>query len=146
MLKNLIFNSLLLVFLASCSLYESGGRQAIEKNENAIVVRHSAGLSPNQQHYYVCSRTKELPGFLREALEVIETPFESRGFSVLLNARANQKWIAVYQHNVELNTHDQCKIYFLRSQHLNKKRVLNAAKIGVDKITEFYRSSPTVVQ
>jgi hypothetical protein len=141
MLRILVLNSILLFFLTSCTLYESGGRQAIEKNENNLVGSYAAGLSAKHQHYYVCSHTKELPDFLLEALEVIETPHETRNFSILLNARTTPKWIAVYRHNLELNTHEQCKIYFLNNQPINKKRILIAANIGVQKISELSNSA-----
>ena len=137
MLRFLITNGILLFLLTSCTLYESGGRQAIEKNENNIVGSYSAGLSTNHQHYYVCSRTKELPDFLLEALEVMETPYEKHNFSVLLNSRVTPKWIAIYHHNSELNAHEQCKVYFLKNKSLNKKRILRAARVGVQKINEF---------
>lgn len=137
MLKNIIFNTILLFFLSSCSLYESGGRQAIEKNEGNLVGSYVAGLSANQQHYYVCSRTKKLPDFLSEALEVIETPLETQNISVLLNSRSAPNWVAIYRQNLEFNHYDQCKIYFLKTKKLSAKRILQAAQIGVKKIDEF---------
>lgn len=135
MLKHLLRASILLLFmpLLGCSLYESNQRKAIEKNENNIVGSFS-GMSENLKYYYNCVRTVEMPEFLREPLEVVETPYERLGQSVLLNVRTEPFWVAVYQHH-DSQHHDYCKVYPIRTNsNLSHSEILFAARLGHNKM------------
>ncbi len=126
------------LFLAACSLYESSGHKAIEKNQGGIVtagglVASGFGLKPYS--YYTCARSLTTPDFLKEPLEVLETPFEQENFSVLLNSQSSPGWLAVYRHQNEF--YDTCKIYFLQSSTSAEEVYLNAAHIGVTQLKKF---------
>jgi hypothetical protein len=124
-----------LLLLNGCSLYESAGRKAIEKNENGIVVLSTMGLSGDPLHYYNCEKRSTLPSFLKEPLEVIETEYESQGLSVMTTSSSASPWIAVYRHNAEQDAHTHCKVYPLRSSSLSRPAILNAARVGVAQVT-----------
>lgn len=135
----------LLFFLAACSLYESSGRQAIEKNEGGIV---TSGLILEPQGYYVCSRAYILPDFLKEPLEVLATPYEKRNYSVLLKTNSAPDWLVIYKHNTAtegknenadegaIESYDSCKIFFLKP---NPPAIdlLRSADLGAEQLMRF---------
>jgi hypothetical protein len=120
----------LLANLISCTAYQSGGRRVIAENQNGIL----NGLSTTPLSYYTCSTSIDEPDFLKEPLDVIETPFEDQNFSVLHNADHAPDWVAIHRFNETLNRHEQCKIYFLGGHLMQKHELTLAAKLGVNKI------------
>jgi hypothetical protein len=140
MLKRLLITSILFVFIVGCSLYESSNRKAIENNSSGIVVLMN-GIDKTITHYYVCSRSSTLPEFLKEPLEVIESPTASESYSVLLNESATPQWVVVYQTNVDSQTHDFCKIYMINQAPFNHSLVISAARLGVDKLGQLAKTA-----
>lgn len=145
MLKFAFCGGILLIFLTSCSLYESSGREAIEKNQNNIMppAVFANGLDKKFDHYYTCVSARDLPVFLREPLEVIETRHEIENISVMLNTGSPPDWVAVYRYNEDLMEHESCKIYFIYSppskktrvpRHYTLNQILRAANIGIHQI------------
>ena len=94
-LKSTIITSALLI--CSCSVYESGGRKAIETNENNIV--GSYGFSQSLTEYYICEQQSTEPEFLKSPLEVIDTPFDSKNITPLYNSSATPPAVIVYTVN-----------------------------------------------
>jgi hypothetical protein len=133
-----LVNIVLALLLCSCTLYQSEQRKAIEKNTDGIVV--FTGLTPEMKNYFVCTQANELPDFLKEPLEVVDTPYEADNYSTLFSAQSVPQWLGVYHHDNVKNVHDYCKIYFLKStSHLHSRALVEAAKIGVEQIEKMSR-------
>ncbi len=82
------------IFLASCSVYESGQRKAIETNEGGIVGAY--GFAQSLTEYYICEQQTSQPDFLKSPLEVIDTPFDSKNITTLYNSKSNPPSVVVY--------------------------------------------------
>ena len=75
-MKNLIY--LIFLFAAGCTVYQSGGRAAIEKNQSNLVGTYSTGYDAKLEYYYKCSTSVTTPDFLKEPLEVVESIYEQK--------------------------------------------------------------------
>lgn len=122
-----------LVFLSSCSIYESNGREIIEKNQGGIV---ASGFSFKTNVYYVCSRSYVTPEFLKAPLEVIETEYEKKNISVLYNEHSQPHSVVVYHHNVLGELYDSCKMFFLKRVS-TESQILDAAQLGIEQLKKF---------
>lgn len=144
MARNIFFTliqiSFFSLFLCACSLYESSGRQAIEKDDGGIV---TSGLSLKPSGYYACSRTYTLPSFLKEPLEVLETPFEKKNYSVLFNTTSTPNWLVIYRHHPSVTSYvesyDSCKFFFLKSEP-TETDILSVVELGVEQLMRFNKS------
>ncbi|OFZ12789.1 MAG: hypothetical protein A2Z20_07040 [Bdellovibrionales bacterium RBG_16_40_8] len=122
--------------LAACTVYKSTAREAIEKNTDGILGTMNFGLNVTSQLSYFCSRSAETPSFLKEPLEVLDTPLAQENITVLSDPYTELNWVIVYQHNSKLNCHEYCKIYFLKSPPYSHENLLSAAKEGFERLRE----------
>lgn len=138
MMRNVFLAAFFISSLGACTLYKSSGREALEKNEGGIIGVFAKGFDAENDYYYSCSSSKIVPEFLKQALVVIETPFESQNFSTLLSEqrsimRVSQSLI-VYRLDEETETYNYCRISYLRQIPMTSSQLLTAAKMGVDLI------------
>jgi hypothetical protein len=104
------------VALSACSIYESDGRKAIEKNQGNIV---GSGVSPLLGLFYICEQTTNAPTFTKDPLEVVESEYEEAHISTLLNQQSEPHWIVAYHHNEETLVHTFCKVYPGKNKSFN---------------------------
>jgi hypothetical protein len=130
---------LFVLFLAACTLYESGGREAIEKNQGNIV---TSGFSLSLNGYYRCERSLVTPDFLKEPLEVldvsdwIEKKFEKQDVSLLLQTSHTPHWLVVYTQQSLSQEYDSCKIYFLKPIR-SSTQISEGAQLAVAQMKKF---------
>lgn len=129
----LFFSPFFCTLLVSCSLYESGGREAIEKNQSGIVGGFNT-FNKKLTHYSACNSTYEEPEFLKAPLEVIETSYENEDISVFYSGISSPRWLAVYRYDSILQLHSHCKIYSLSGLSLNPTKIKQAIDIGVSNL------------
>ena len=111
--------------LIGCTLYDSDGRRAIAKNENGLL---TSGLNTQFHFYYECLKETNLPAFLKEPLEVIETPLERQNISVLTNSSTSPAWIVLYHHVRDEEVHTYCMISPMKS--LDQKQLKAVISAG----------------
>lgn len=116
--------------LASCTLYESEGREAIANNKNGILT--ILGFNPEKSLYYTCFQASSSPTELSGPLKVIETAYESQGFSSYLVESGQQNIVLVYEiikSESKAEEHNFCRIKLLKAPSLELS--LEAIDLGV---------------
>src|SRR5262245_41698230 len=108
LLPRLVFLITLLSLLQACSIYQSGGREAIEKDSGNIVTK--SGFTEAFTHYFECEGTHKRPGFLDKANQVLVTPFETADYTVLTSQTDPLKWITVFRYMEDNKAYFFCKI------------------------------------
>jgi len=117
------------VWLVGCSIYESSGHKAIAENQGGIL---TAGLNTRLQYYYECRRENDVPGFLKDPMEVIETEFESQNISILAHPTADAPWVVAYHHLPNTNLYTYCKVFSLYTKQVRTHK--DAAALGIEKL------------
>lgn len=111
-----VFAFCFLPSLLSCTLYQSEGRVALEKDKNGIIT--ASGLNLSSSIEYICYKSALAPFELNGPLHVIETSFESQGFSsYLVNEDPGSKYVLVYEalrEETEADQHRFCRAKFLQ--------------------------------
>lgn len=105
-------------FLLSCTLYTSEGREALEKNKNGIIT--ISGLNPNNTVEYTCYKSALAPYELNGPLHVLETSYESQGFSsYFVQEEGSLPYVLVYEdlgdEESQLDQYRFCRAKLLQS-------------------------------
>lgn len=126
--------------LASCSIYESGGRKAIETNEGNLVGSYS--FAQTLTEYYICEQQTVEPDFLKSPLEVIDTPFDSKNLTTLYNSHSNPPSVIVYTVSAK-DTYTFCRISSLMpsSQNLSLQKIQQIARLASVQIDKLLNST-----
>lgn len=129
---------LVLLFLslqiASCTLYQSEGRELLEKNKNGIV---SFEFNAQKTIRYSCHRSAVPPEELSGPVEVLETNYEEQGFSSYLQRKNLETYILVYESLKidKLHTeHNFCRLQLLSDP--KPELVYEAIDIGVFQLLD----------
>lgn len=131
-IRFIIFASLSLI-LINCSIYETGGRKAIEDNQGGIVVLR--GHSDDLSMYYECSITSYMPHFLKTELYVLSSKYEPFGYSVFATHLNQPQSVYVYLHNEQANTYTHCHVHNLR-KNVQPSEIL--IELGHNKVQELF--------
>lgn len=106
------------IFSMGCSLYQSSGREAIEKG--LIPIEVASGLDTHFQTFYLCKKDYSTPAYLKVPLEVLEAPHLPKEYSVLLQDHKEPYWVLVYtHHNQEHYLSCQYHLHPEHFEHLN---------------------------
>lgn len=135
--------SLIIIFviafsISGCTLYQSGGRKAIETNQGGLL---GAGINSVLNAYYNCEHTFDTPDFLKEGLEVVDTPFESQNYSILYDRHSSPPLIAVYSNDTEEKSYRFCKVYMLKSEVAVRERLTRLANFAIQLLENYPKSS-----
>jgi hypothetical protein len=117
--------------LVGCTVYQSDGREAIEKNKAQIVTLSRTDGDPEDSFHIVCSYGRSTTDDIRPPAEVVETEFESRGFSTFLRQSAKAWSVVVYRSGGSgaNDIHSQCLM--TTEQGLTRERLRSAVELGV---------------
>ena len=99
---------LFLVSVAACTVYQSDGRQAIEKNKANIV--GTFGFDIKTQTHYSCFISADTPSVLQTPNEVIENEFEKDGFSSQLHMSDEGPQLVIYKYDADRSQHHYCTL------------------------------------
>ena len=127
--------AVILLMLTSCSLYESSGRKIIETNQNDAV--GVFGFNSRHTLQYNCSASRQIPEFMHAPLEVLSTPYEAEGMTVLLDEQSQPAFLAI-EKAVQPNTYLSCKVKFIKQNfakpELSVAEISAAVRLGHDQI------------
>jgi hypothetical protein len=116
----------LFIFLlpSACTLYQSDGRQAIEKNKANIVGAY--GFDTVSKTHYECYLSAEAPSILHAQNEVLDTEFEKDGFSSL-ETHGPDRRIIVYKFEEARTHHHYCILKVLEPAAESKASAIRLA-------------------
>lgn len=126
------------VFLISaCSVYESGGRKALENNEGDIIGAYGVAGTPSD--FYFCSSEKSEPEFLKSPLEVIETTLDAENFTTLYNAESTPPSVIVYTVDSN-NKYSYCRVSHFSplTKSLSIEKILQFSNFAANRIKQIY--------
>ena len=113
LVSNLLISGLLVTGSLGCSLYQSTGREAIEKGTIPI----SSGLDASLNVLYECHKDYRTPHYLKAPFEVLEAPLIPREYSVLLQGAVEPFWVVIYTH-VNHEKYYSCQ-YHITQEHFD---------------------------
>ncbi len=122
---------ILVPLLTGCTLYQSEGREALEKNKGGII--NTSGFDIQRNMAYECATSAQVPLEMNGPTVVLETPYETQGFSSYLVQEPNVEKILVYRYSKESSLHSFCRIEPVSAlnEKLNYKTSLEAVEFGV---------------
>ena len=126
---NILFS---IFFLSACSLYQSDGRKAIEKNSAGIVTLQ--GYDSVQNIKFSCYQSGSAPYEMKGPIQVIDNEFEELGYSVYLINEALAKKLLVYQVPSDQTAHNFCNLDTF--DDLSKVKIHSAVRLGVQLLSE----------
>lgn len=116
-MRFLFFISIIYLSSVSCTVYESEGREALKENKNNIIT--VTGFNDEGSIKYTCYHSGAAPAELSGPLEVIESQYDSQGFSSYLNKSSEQVFVLVYENKEETkNMHSFCRLNLLKEADL----------------------------
>lgn len=124
---------LLSLSLLSCSPYQSDGRKALEADKNNLV----SGTSVALNLFYECLVGPEVPFFMKEPLEVIDTAYERQNYFLLYDKNSAREFPIAYVYTpiIPSSQSDEgtepktayCKMSYQDKQISNTRLVQSAA-------------------
>lgn len=121
----------LISILSGCTLYQSDGRQAIEKNKADIV--GAFGFDAVSKAHYSCFMSADLPQILQAPNHVIETEYEKQGFSSFGTFVDGSAQVVVYKLELDNERHHHCNLRLSESS-LDSQN--SAIRLAVVLLTE----------
>jgi hypothetical protein len=118
--------------LSGCTLYQSSGREAIEKDSGQIVT--SSGFSPNFKSYYNCMSSDKMPDFLKQDLEILNTKNEPEFVTVLASEKNSPSWIYVYTYKEMSGFHYSCQVYKMDHVELTTEDLVNVGVFEINNL------------
>jgi len=113
------------IFIFGCTVYQSDGRQAIEKNKANIV--GTFGFDPYHKVDYRCEMGGDAPDALHSPTEVIESEFEASGYSSFLIKKYPHKEILVYRYDPNSHYHHICRLHLMSDSDADQKGAIRLA-------------------
>lgn len=121
----------LFLFPVACTVYQSDGRQIIEKNKLQAVGAY--GFDPVSKTQYSCFMSADLPEVLQMPNTVIETEYEKDGFSTLETVAEIEPQLIVYKYDHERDHHHYCNLRMMEPSKVSQK---SAIRLSVNLLTD----------
>lgn len=128
----LILSFFILVFVSACSLYQSDGRKAIEKNTASVVT--GTGFDSVQNIKFVCYQSGSAPAETKGPIQVIDNEFDEAGIATYLIDDSQSKKLLVYQVPTQDQAHNFCHLDTL--DDLSYIKIRSAIRLGVQLLSE----------
>lgn len=126
----------ILISVSACSLYQSDGRKAIEKNTANVVT--GTGFDSVQNIKFVCYQSGSEPAETKGPIQVIDNEFDEAGIATYLIDDSQTKKLLVYrvptQGQPQPQPHNFCHLDTL--DDLTYIKIRSAIRLGVQLLSE----------